>query len=622
MIVAQFAVLLFACVPDSSDELDKLGNLLKKSQKLEAVITAADGDTLTAAKFANKGYTSLKFEDGHKVIKIAEGAFEGNKLTELELPGTIVTIEKNAFKGNPLTKLILSAIDVEKIGFGAFETTEENLEIELKGIISNANSASIANKFSGKKTYTFTVHESKKDDGAVTASIPKDKVLEDIADLKTVSFDSREGSSVSPRYVASGDTIAKPISTREGYTLEGWFYRNRDGVEDAFDFANNVDSDLALYAKWVEVKASIASVAFEGSAPRSSYYKTGDKIPVAVTFSESVTVNGAPQIAVKVGNEEKQAAYTSGSGTTKLVFEYTVAPGDSDTDGIEIEANKFTLNSGSITGDGGNALTALTHTAVSADGSRKVDTTVPTIASVAFEGSAPRSNSYYRADDIIRVAVTFSESVTVSGAPQIAVKVGNAERQAAYTRGSGTTKLVFGYTVASDDSDNDGIEIEANKFTLNSASITDVAGNALTALTHTAVSADGSRKVDTTAPTINSVAFTSSPQSDDTYGDGEKIQVTVAFSESVTVNGAPQIAVKVGNEEKQAAYTSGSETTNLVFEYTVSAGDSDDDGIEIEANKFTLNSGSITDVAGNALAALTHTAVSTDNIRKVRGATR
>ncbi len=622
MIVAQFAVLLFACVPDSSDELDKLGNLLKKSQKLEAVITAADGDTLTAAKFANKGYTSLKFEDGHKVIKIAEGAFEGNKLTELELPDTIVTIEKNAFKGNPLTKLILSAIDVDNIGFGAFETTEENLEIELKGVISHANSASIANKFSGKKTYKFTVHESKKDDTAVTASIPEKKVLTDIATLNTVSFDSKEGSSVSPRYVETGNTITEPIPTREGYTFEGWFYRNTRGDEDEFDFTNTIDSELALYAKWVpavkEKALTIASVAFEGSAPRSNYYKTGDIIRVAVTFSGSVIVSGAPQIAVKVGNAERQAAYSSGSGNSKLVFEYTVASGDSDTDGIEIQANKFTLNSGSITGDGGNALTALTHTAVSADGSRKVDTTAPAIASVAFEGSAPVS-SYYKVDDMIQVAVTFSESVTVSGAPQIAVRVGNAEKQAVYRSGSGNSKLVFEYTVVSGDSDTDGIEIQANKFTLNSGSITDVAGNALIALTHTAVSADGNRKVDTTAPMIDSVEFTSSPRSDNTYGDNEEIQVTVAFSEIVTVSGAPQIAVKVGNAEKQAAYTSGSGTANIVFEYTVAPGDSDIDGIEIEANKFTLNSGSITDVAGNALAVLTHTAVSTDDSRKVRG---
>ena len=43
-----------------------------------------------------------------------------------------------------------------------------------------------------------------------------------------------------------------------------------------------------------------------------------------------------------------------------MVFSYTVAEGDSDTDGVAISANALTLNGGSIKDASGNAA-SLTH---------------------------------------------------------------------------------------------------------------------------------------------------------------------------------------------------------------------------------------------------------------------
>ena len=52
---------------------------------------------------------------------------------------------------------------------------------------------------------------------------------------------------------------------------------------------------------------------------------------------------------------------------------YTVASGDADTDGLSIDANQLTLNSGTIKASGGGGPDAvLTHAAVAASASHKV----------------------------------------------------------------------------------------------------------------------------------------------------------------------------------------------------------------------------------------------------------
>ena len=73
-----------------------------------------------------------------------------------------------------------------------------------------------------------------------------------------------------------------------------------------------------------------------------------------------------------------------------------------------------------------------------------------------------------------------------------------------------------------------------------------------------------SAQTDTTAPTISSVAITSDPN-DDTridgwtfdsgvYGIDDSIQVTVTFTEDVTVTGGPQLELDIGGSAKTAAY--------------------------------------------------------------------
>ena len=81
-------------------------------------------------------------------------------------------------------------------------------------------------------------------------------------------------------------------------------------------------------------------------------YGFGETIAITVTFDSAVTVNTSgrtPRIQFRLdGNKNRWAQYSSGSGTTALVFTYTVLAGDMDTDGIWLAANLLQLRSGTI----------------------------------------------------------------------------------------------------------------------------------------------------------------------------------------------------------------------------------------------------------------------------------
>ena len=89
----------------------------------------------------------------------------------------------------------------------------------------------------------------------------------------------------------------------------------------------------------------------------------------------------------------------------------------------------------------------------------------------------------------------------------------------------------------------------------------------------------------------------------------------------MTVTGTPQLSFSLGGVTKQAAYASGSDSTELVLSYTVAAGDNDADGISWVADSLSLNGGTIkfmTSVVANRVdAALTHAAKTAQSGHKV-----
>ena len=105
-------------------------------------------------------------------------------------------------------------------------------------------------------------------------------------------------------------------------------------------------------------------------------------------------------------------------------------------------------------------------------------------------------------------------------------------------------------------------------------------------------------KVDTWAPDVTGIEITSDPGEDETYAGLEEIEATVTFREDVTVeSGSPSLGLMVGGADRAAAYREGSGTAQLVFVYEVADGDSDDDGVSVEAGR--LAGGVVEDAGGN-----------------------
>ena len=122
-----------------------------------------------------------------------------------------------------------------------------------------------------------------------------------------------------------------------------------------------------------------------------------------------------------------------------------------------------------------------------------------------------------------------------------------------------------------------------------------------------------SAQAQTADPTVTTVAVTSDPGADSGYAVGDAIEVTLTFSQAVTVTGTPQLTFDVGGETRTASYAEGSGSAELVFRYTVAAGDEDEDGIAVAANSLALNGGTIR--AGAANAALAHVALQANDHR-------
>ena len=219
--------------------------------------------------------------------------------------------------------------------------------------------------------------------------------------------------------------------------------------------------------------------------------------------------------------------------------------------------------------------------------------------------------------------VEFDRTVTVTGTPQVVLTIGAQTRHAAYSMSWEDDRYAyFSYAVQEGDRDEDGISIVANALVLNGGTITAADGTTDADLTHAAVAAEGGSKVDgssdVTPPRVRAIHFDSSPARGDTYELGETVEVVVEFDGAVKATGEPQVALTIGTQTRHATLT-GWGSDSLYFDYTVQAGDRDEDGISIAANAVVLNGGTITAPDGTTEAVLTHEAVTPEGASKVNG---
>ena len=345
--------------------------------------------------------------------------------------------------------------------------------------------------------------------------------------------------------------------------------------------------------------ATAIAISSDPGADRT--YAQGEEIQVAVTFSETVEVTGTPQLSLELGGGRRTATYGGGSETVALVFTYEVADGDTDTDGVGVEADSLT---GGTIRDAADNDAVLDHDGLAADSGHKVDGAGPDLAEsdgVVVDGTT--------------LTLTFDESLDRGSTPQanaFRVTGGDTARTVTDVALSGSAVLLTLDPAV--EHGETGIRVSYTVPTGSGAEpLQDVLGNEAERLSNVPVT---NETPDTTPPTVSSLAISSDPGTDRTYAAVEEIQVTVTFSETVEVTGTPQLSLELGGGRRTATYGGGSGTAALVFAYEVADGESDTDGVGVEADSLT--GGTIRDAADND-AVLDHEGLAPDAGHKVDG---
>lgn len=338
------------------------------------------------------------------------------------------------------------------------------------------------------------------------------------------------------------------------------------------------------------------TVSSVNSSTANGTYKVGDVISVQVNFSENVIVaSGTPQLTLETGTTDRTINYASGSGTSTLNFSYTVQAGDTAADLDYVLTNSLALNGATIRDTASNnaVLTLPTPGAANSLGANKnivIDGVAPTVSSV----TASTANGTYKVGDVVSIQVNFSETVTVTGTPQLTLETGTTDRTINYSSGSGTSTLTFSYTIQSGDNSSDLDYVATNSLSLNGGTIRDAATNnaTLTLASPGAANSLGANKalvVDGVVPSVTSIAPVGGAVSTDT-----SVNFTVNFSESVSNISTDDFALgTTGSATGTIASVSASSGSSVTV--TVS-GITGNGTIKVNLNGST----NITDAVGNA----------------------
>lgn len=101
-----------------------------------------------------------------------------------------------------------------------------------------------------------------------------------------IGFDIIKGSHTPEAEDTTPDTVTKPADpTRDGYTFAGWY--TDEALTQSFDFGSQVDSDMTLYAKWIENGSG------ENPNPQPEQPATGTKTDAGTGVAASGTVLAA-----------------------------------------------------------------------------------------------------------------------------------------------------------------------------------------------------------------------------------------------------------------------------------------------------------------------------------------
>ncbi|MBV6492055.1 MAG: hypothetical protein LDLANPLL_00044 [Turneriella sp.] len=240
------------------------------------------------------------------------------------------------------------------------------------------------------------------------------------------------------------------------------------------------DSDSTLASGVFTIDTAPPTVVNVTSSTANGTWGMGQTISIQVTFSENVNVTGAPQLLLATGSPAVTPVnYTSGTGTNTLTFNYTTVSGNSSPDLDYTSTTALQLAGGNIQDAAGNNanLTLAAPGAATSLGANK-NIAIDAVQAVVTGVTASNADGSYIAGQTINIQVNFSKSLTVSGTPQLLLATGTpATTPVNYGSGTGTSTLLFNYTVAAGNTAVDLDYANSTALSLAGGSINDTAGN-------------------------------------------------------------------------------------------------------------------------------------------------
>ena len=265
-----------------------------------------------------------------------------------------------------------------------------------------------------------------------------------------------------------------------GFSINDRAYITHPGaLSTILTFAANA-CGIAINGSELQSSNFVQNVEFTSSPAQAPMYLTGETIEATVTLNQAVTLDGpSPVLLLQIGDNQREMTYvTSESTGTSWVFRYTVVADDRDDSGMSFD--HYALH--------GYADADLSNNRVINDGEHRVNAVSQIVSRQV--SSKPIAPTWYGPGELIQFTLGFSLPVTVVGDPQLELNVTTPEGAefAAYLSGSGTTELVFSYTVLAVDDDADGIWWNEDSIKLDSDdSITGVVNGLNANLDHTAL---------------------------------------------------------------------------------------------------------------------------------------
>ncbi|MCX8518791.1 MAG: FG-GAP-like repeat-containing protein, partial [Methylophilaceae bacterium] len=269
------------------------------------------------------------------------------------------------FAGAGNDTIVLSSSDISKlslIGSGEVCATVDGGTgidtLRLSGG-ANLNLTAIANIAAGAPTINSRIASIERidlapDSAANTLTLSVNDVL-DMAGMNSFntsnSWSNLGGgtalsTSVQKHQLLIDGTALDTVVPIDSWTFSGQVSNSVSGISKDYNvYTRATSAAQLLVGANIQVPVFVRNISFSTPA---DILTLGNVVTASITMSISVAVSGIPQLALTIGNEVVAANYASGSGSSTLIFTYTILAKQFDANGISVAANSLSLNNGNI----------------------------------------------------------------------------------------------------------------------------------------------------------------------------------------------------------------------------------------------------------------------------------